>query len=137
MDDKQFDHEVRNGQFPLVQFDHRAHLRFAFILLRQAPFLEACIAMRDVLQSFAARAGKPGLYHETVTVAFMSIIAERIATCGATSFDDLLAINPDLSDRKLLDRYYSPEILASSRAREQFILGAATARCGSAASVHD
>ena len=80
--------------------------------------------MRETLQTFAVRAGKPGLYHETMTIAFMSIVAERIADGDAATFAELLARNPDLSDRDLLHRYYRPEILASSRARQQFILGA-------------
>lgn len=123
MDDNQFEREVRSGQFPLAQFNHRAHLRLAFILLRRARFLEACIAMRETLQTLALRAGKPGLYHETMTIAFMSIVAERIADGDAATFDELLARNPDLSDRALLQRYYPPEILASARARQQFVLG--------------
>jgi hypothetical protein len=122
MDDQQFEHEVRSGEFPLAQFDHRAHLRFAFILLKRMPFLEACIVMRDALQSFAIRAGKPGLYHETITVAFMSVIAERIAAGDCASFEELFAANPELENRNLLHRYYSPEVLASPRARHQFVL---------------
>lgn len=33
--------------------------------------------MRDGLQALAGKLGKPDLYHETVTVAFMALVAER------------------------------------------------------------
>lgn len=126
MDDHSFEREVRGGQFPLNEFNHRAHLRFAFILLRRLPFLEACIAMRDALKTFAVRAGKPNLYHETITIAFMSVVAERLAELlpkgDDLDCDAFLAANPDLSDRGLLHRYYPPDLLASPRARSRFIL---------------
>jgi hypothetical protein len=122
MDDDQFEQQVRGGQFPLNEFTHRAHLRFAFLLLRRLPFLEACITMRDTLKTFGTRAGKPGLYHETITIAFMSVVAERLAAGDEVDCDAFLAANPDLSDRRLLRRYYPPDLLASARARSRFIL---------------
>ena len=124
-DDSLFADAVSSGDFPLAQFNHRAHLRFAFVLLRRAPFLEACIAMRETLQGFARRAGKPGLYHKTITIALMSLFAERIASssCQVDSFEPFIAANPDLCERTLLHRYYPPEVLATQRARSQFILG--------------
>lgn len=121
-DDRQFQNEVASGKFPPAQFNHRAHLRLAYLLLNEAPFLEACVAMRDTLKTFAVRAGKPGLYHETVTVAFMSIVAERIAAGNNSGFDEFLDANPDLLDRGLLHLYYPPEVLASQRARDQFVI---------------
>lgn len=123
-DDEQFEQAVRAGEFPLHEFNHRAHLRFAWLLLRRAPLLEACITMRETLKAFAARAGKPALYHETVTVAFMSVLAECMADSGAIGFAELIAAHPELCRRNLLDQYYAPEVLASPRARGQFILAA-------------
>lgn len=77
--DDRFVADFLAGSIAPETFDHRAHLRAAACLLRRMPFLEACIAMRDGLRHIAARAGKPGLYHETITVALMSLVLDRIA----------------------------------------------------------
>jgi hypothetical protein len=78
--------------------------------------------MRDSLRRFAARAGKANLYHETITVAFMSIVLERMGRSPELGWDALLAANPDLCERGLLTRYYRPETLASPVARQRFVL---------------
>ena len=101
-------------------FDHRAHLRAAFLLLRTRPFLEACIAMRDGLQLLAARLGKPALYHETVTVACMALVAARMDAAG--DFDGFIAGHPELGARGLLDGWYSKTLLASAAARQAFVM---------------
>ena len=110
------------GNIAPADFDHRAHLRAAFCLARRQPFLEACVAMRDGLQDLARRAGRPGLYHETITVAFMSIVAQRVASRPELAWDDFFAAHPDLMDRALLGRWYGRETLESAQARAQFVL---------------
>jgi hypothetical protein len=64
-----------------------------------------------------------GLYHETITWAFLLIIAERQARCGAVTWDDFAAANADLLVWKpsILERYYSTEVLRSDLARNVFV----------------
>ena len=75
------------------------------------------------LRRFAAAKGNPGLYHETVTLAFLFLIRER-TLAEPESFDDFAARNPDLLCWKpsALARYYKPETLESERARHSFLL---------------
>ena len=122
MTDADFLAAFEDGSLPPQDFDHRAHLRTACLYLERRPFLEACIAMRDGLRAFAARVGKAGLYHETITVAFMSIVAERRALAPGLAWDALLERHPELCDRALLARYYAPQRLASAAARACFVL---------------
>lgn len=68
----------------------------------------------------AARAGKPESYHETVTVAFLSLIAERLDE--TRDFEVFAALNPDLFDKGILCRWYRSDRLASDRARHTFVL---------------
>ena len=122
MDDTAFFAAFRAGTIEPRDFDHRAHLRAAWCALRHAPFLEACIAVRDGLGHVARKANQPGLYHETLTIAFMALIAERIdgdPSCDAAVF---LAAHPELFDRALLARHYQPATLASEVARRRFVL---------------
>ena len=121
MSDQDFIDAFTAGQLDAAGFDHRAHLRAAFLLLRKASFLEACIAMRDGLQALAGKLGKADLYHETVTVAFMALVAERMPA-GSAEWDGFIAQHPALCERGLLDAWYSKALLASGAARARFAM---------------
>jgi len=121
MSDQEFIDAFTAGQLEPAGFDHRAHLRAAFLLLRKASFLEACIAMRDGLQALAGKLGKADLYHETVTVAFMALVAERMPA-GSAEWDGFIAQHPALCERGLLDAWYSKALLASGAARARFAM---------------
>ena len=122
MTDDDFTAAFEAGAIAPPDFDHRAHLRAAWCLARRRPFLEACVAMRDGLRHVARRAGKPGLYHETITIAFMSIVSQRAASAPGLAWGDFIEAHPDLMDRALLARWYAPGALDSALARAQFVL---------------
>ena len=46
-----------------------------------------------------ARAGRPDAYYQTITLAFLSLIAERTAACPFKNFDDFARVlaDPELS----------------------------------------
>ncbi|MBI3675713.1 MAG: hypothetical protein HY243_03755 [Proteobacteria bacterium] len=103
-------------------FHHEDHVRVAFEMLRHHPFLEAAMHYAAGLKAIAARAGKPGLYNETITIAFLSLIAERMAEGGYADFESLAAASPDLLQRTCLEKWYAPERLRSAIARRIFVL---------------
>jgi len=121
-DDESFLLAFESCALPPETFDHRAHIRVAFLYLSRLPFLEACIAMRNSLQRYAAHIGRAGLYHETITVAYVSILSQRMADAPGLDWAALIAANPDLLDRTLLMRYYTAEALAANDARQRFVL---------------
>jgi hypothetical protein len=49
-----------------------------FLYLCRFPALEALRRFSDALMNFAAANGKPTLYHETITWAFLLLIRERV-----------------------------------------------------------
>jgi hypothetical protein len=120
---------------PLASFDHRAHVQAGFAYLQRHGFAGGLAAMAGALRRFAAHHGKHGLYHETVTAAFLALIHQRmaedlaaageeIALAGARELDweRFAAAHPDLFARDLLARYYSDETLRSDLARHCFVL---------------
>ena len=121
MEDHEFIQRFTSGRLPPPGFTHEAHLRAACLLLNDRPVLEACIAMRNGLQALARAAGKPQLYHETITVAFMAIVQARLGPAGS-DWRQLVAHNADLFDRDLLLAHYSPALLASEAARRAYTL---------------
>jgi hypothetical protein len=92
-------------------FPHREHARMAFEMLRRHSFPETLLHYSQGLRRMTTRAGKPEAYHETITVAFLSLIAERMDEAG--DFDSFALRNPDLFERDVLARWYRPERLAT------------------------
>ena len=139
MTDEEFVASFENATLDNSTFHHTDHVRMAFLYLRRYPVLEALERFSASLLKFAAANGKPTLYHETITWAFLLLIRERMARAGGDqSWADFANGNPDLLNWKdnILKKYYRPETLASDLARNTFLLpdkavsdiGAATVR---------
>jgi hypothetical protein len=111
-----------HGEVKGADFRHGDHVRIGFEMLRRHGFLDAAQAYARGLKDIAARAGNPSAYHETITIAFLALIAERCATQDFANFEVFAAANPDLLDKAVLAKWYAPERLASAVARSTFIL---------------
>ena len=127
--------QLEDCSLPAAALDHRAHVQAGFTYLRRHGFAGALGAMATALRRFAAHHGKQGLYHETVTAAFLALIHQRmaedlaaegqeIALAGAQALDweRFAAGHPDLFASDLLARYYSKDVLRSDLARHCFVL---------------
>src|SRR6185295_2125591 len=60
-------------------FHHRDHLRAAWVVLGTYPLLESLSRFTAALKQLATRAGQPGIYHETITLAYLLLLHERLA----------------------------------------------------------
>jgi hypothetical protein len=112
------------GHVPEGRFRHEEHVRVAWFYLGEASTVAALDRFITSLKRFAAAQNTPGLYHETVTVAYMLLIQDRIARGGrGASWEEFAARNPELFNQKpsLLEQYYSSELLASQTARASFV----------------
>ena len=103
-------------------FHHLDHLRVSYELLERYRFPEALLHLARGLRKLAAKAGRPEAYHETVTAAFLALIAERRLKDDCRRWEDFAERNPDLLRKDLLQDWYEPEILQSKIARETFLL---------------
>ena len=110
------------GEIAPTAFPHREHVRMAFEMLRRHDFAETTLHFSRALRSMAQQAGKPHAFHQTVTIAFLSLIAERLEDGPWEDFSAFARDNPDLLDKGALTRWYRPERLASERARRTFVL---------------
>jgi hypothetical protein len=110
------------GALDPARFPHAEHLRFGYEMLGRHPFGEAVMRFSRGLQLLAEKAGRPHIYHETITVAFLALINERRARGGPQSWSEFKKTNPDLFDKRCLERWYSAEQLASDLARRTFCL---------------
>lgn len=109
------------GEVAAAQFPHREHVRMAFEMLRRHDFAETTLQFSRVLRAMAQQAGRPEAFHQTVTIAFLSLIAERMEG-DHQDFEAFARHNPELLEKGVLRRWYRPERLASERARRTFLL---------------
>jgi hypothetical protein len=106
----------------LEPFHHADHIRMAWIYLRKYGLLEAITRFIGGLKRYAESRGVPDRYHETITLAFLLLVYERMAPdepwdAFAARHDDLLRWNPSA-----LASYYRAETLATNDARARFVL---------------
>lgn len=113
------------GEAPPGGFHHREHVRVAWFYLQRYALPEALVRFSTALRRFAAAQGKPGLYHETITTAYVLLINERLDGADRSlSWDAFAERHADLLSWQpsLLDRYYHKDTLTSDRARRVFVL---------------
>jgi hypothetical protein len=94
------------------------------MFVRHYGMTDALGRFADALKRFAAAKGAVGLYHETITWAYLFLVAERVARTPGVNWDAFAAANPDLLSWKpsLLERYYTSETLKSDLARRTFLM---------------
>ncbi len=121
MTDDEFLAAFEAAAFTRPEWTHEAHVRMAWLYLTRFPAAEALERVRTGIQKLNTKIGSPDGYHETITVAFVRVIAARLEP--GEDFPAFRERNPELFDRTLsaLLRHYSKERLHSPEARKEFI----------------
>jgi hypothetical protein len=124
MSNEEFIRCFENDALPADSFHHADHVRLAFAYLCQYPVLQALEKFASALKRFATARGKPKLYNETITCAYLFLIRERMAHCEGAGWEEFARQNPELLVWKdgILSRYYREVTLQSDLAREVFVL---------------
>jgi hypothetical protein len=93
------------GRIEPAEFPHRRHVLVAWGLQQRYGCEQAYGRLVAGLRSITRRAGRPDVFHETITRAWFELIGQSVD----------LDRTPELFDVRLLGRYYSPEALAAGR----------------------
>ena len=109
---------------PADQFHHPQHVQVAWLFVLKYGMPGALAEFTAAIKRFADAKGATGLYHETITWAFLLLIAERQARNPAQTWETFAAANTDLLVWKpsILGRYYSKDLLASDLAKRTFLM---------------
>lgn len=92
-------------------------------MLHSADFMDACTRYSRSIRRIAASAAAPEKFNATITLAFLSLTAERLDQAPKTvTFDEFLAENADLLSKGALRAWYLDEQLQSDFARRHFVL---------------
>lgn len=117
LSDKEFLEAFHSCRLLNSEFHHADHLRLAWLHLHREPFETALAKVRAGVRNFAAHHGAAQLYHETITTAWVRLLA----THRENSFDAFLRENEARLSSGLLHRFWSPELLAGQEARATWV----------------
>jgi hypothetical protein len=107
---------------PEEEWTHLAHVRVAWICLSLAAPRQALARIRDgILRYNTVVLNRPHKYHETVTVAFARLVADRMK--GQETWGEFVLRIADIVDSQhpLLLNFYSEQLLNSADARQKFV----------------
>ena len=111
------------GAYAPADFNHRAHVRLAYIYLAMNDVERATTLMRAAIVNFLRHHGvTPTKYHETLTQAWILAVFHFMhRTPSALSAEDFVRQTPLLLDSRIMLTHYSAELLYSPRARGHFV----------------
>jgi len=124
MNDSEWMEAFERCTLPIGTFHHAEHVKMAFLYVQKFAPLEAIGRFSSDLTRFATTHGKPNLYNETITWAFLLLIRERLARGKSSqTWSEFAASNKDLlrRDDNILKKYYHPETLTSGLAKSVFL----------------
>jgi hypothetical protein len=123
MTDEEFLSALERCELAPEAFTHAAHVRAGYLYLRAGGFDAALGRIRAAIRRYAAHLGKPDKYHETITVAYLALIQQRLTERGdASGWTRFREQNLDLFEPDLLLRHYRRSELESELARRIFVL---------------
>jgi hypothetical protein len=120
--DEEFTQAFETCEIPNAAFRHRDHIRLAWIYLRKYGPTEAATRISVSIRRFAAHNGASHKYHETITVAWMVLVAEAMHRVpDNASFESMIEASPKLLEKNTLSEFYSDAVLKSEAARSAFV----------------
>ena len=117
LSDDEFLAAFTNCVLPPSLFRHGDHLRLAWLQLHRKPFDEALLLIRKGIQRYAAHFGASQIYHETITTAWVKLLA----THTEATFQEFISNNEYRLNVELLHRFWSADVLDSAAARSGWV----------------
>lgn len=122
--DFEFARSFDSGELSPREFDHRAHLRLAYVHLARYGLDAAVSTFRESLIAFLRKHQiDPARFHETLTQAWLQAVWHFMVRVGDTaSSEDFLLRSSVLQDPKIMLTHYSRELLFGEEARQRFVV---------------
>ena len=126
MNDDDFLKAFEDNTLPFTYWNHRAHVRIAFLYLSRLGLDDAIDRMRSGIKAYNAvhgvKDGPSTGYHETTTQAFMRLIHEAIRKRGPfQDSHEFCERDPELLDRRVLLGYYTRDRIMEPAAKTGFV----------------
>ena len=124
-EDQLFKDQVETCKFSVSLFDHRAHLRLAYVYLVQFNNTDESVEhMKITLTNLLKHVGiEPSAkYHSTITKAWVLAVHHFLnKTELSDSADNFIEQHPEMLNSNIMLTHYSAELLFSEEARKSFV----------------
>jgi CDP-diacylglycerol--glycerol-3-phosphate 3-phosphatidyltransferase len=117
IDDEEFLRAFHSCELPAACFRHGDHLRLAWLHLHREPAPAALERVRTGIQRFAAHHGASHIFHATMTIAWVRLLA----THREPDFTQFMKENEHRLNLGLLHRFWTPGALNSETARRAWL----------------
>ena len=122
MTDTELVRALECGGIANEDFHHLSHLHVAWVYLSESSGVdEAVDKMRNTLRRFAASAGKPEKYHETITLFWVRLLAAIRSARSGETLEQIVQKDPRLLEKDFPLSYYSADRLFSDDARRSWV----------------
>ncbi|MBN8420912.1 MAG: hypothetical protein J0L73_18490 [Verrucomicrobia bacterium] len=126
MDDEEHLRRFEDQSLPKELWNHRAHLKVAYLYLRRLPYPEALERLRTGIKSYNAahciQDTPTGGYHETMTQVWLQLVHTALRQFGpADTADAFFDTQTQLSDQRTPLLFYSRDRLMSPEAKRSLI----------------
>lgn len=122
MDDKDFLDAFHEGTLANSEFNHRGHLRLAWLILKHHSPEDAGRILSREIHRFAASQGAPARYHETLTRFWVRLVRHAMSEASEVEgIDELIERFPLLLERNLPYRHWTRTTFDSENARADWV----------------
>lgn len=123
LSDTEFETQFINCNLHPSIFNHEAHLRLAWINIKQYGMEQAEKNIQEQLQNFVASVGAKDKYHTTLTVAAIRMVGHFVEKSNVTDFKDFIIEFPQLKNnfKGMIEQHYSFDIFSSQKAKVEFM----------------
>ena len=118
--DHEFDALMTDVMSHADRFGHREHIHLTWLAVRRYGVATATELISEGIRRTARYAGAPQKYHETVSRAWVRLVAHHV-DASEEDFTAFVKRNPGLLDKRLLARHYRPTTLAGATARTGWV----------------
>ncbi len=123
---KRFIEQLEDKTLAAAEFTHLAHIRAAWYYLNQFSWAQASQNCCQSIKSFAESLGAKNKYNQTVSIAMLKLIQQRLKKMEPTKRTDwefFISNNQDLikDGLDILLGYYDESVLFSEPARSTFV----------------
>lgn len=123
LSDSEFEHQFITCALRPSDFTHEAHLRFAWINIRQYGIEQAEERVQHHLKNFVEYVGATDKYNTTLTIAAIKAVYHFMCKSDSKNFKEFIAEFPRLKNsfKELMASHYGFDIYNSEIAKKKFL----------------
>ena len=123
LSDFEFENKFKNTTLDSQLFNHEAHLRLAWIYIKNYGIDKAIYNLATQLINYISFLGAKDKYNETVTIASIKVVYHFILKSKSDNFKDFIKEFPRLNYnfKDVLVQHYNIDIINSEIAKSSFL----------------